>query len=295
MEKGTGNGRQRMRRVTAAEPCPICRKPDWCLAAPDGTAAICPRVESGRRCGDAGWLHRLTDDPHGWLTSPRRVLIPFGTPQADLSALAERYHQALAPDRLAGFARTLGVSPGALSALRVGWSADHLAWTFPMTDPATGRTAGIRLRDPNGSKYAVQGGKDALFLPATAPGPDAALFVTEGPTDAAALLDLGFPNVAGRPSCTGGVRHLLALVRSRRPAGAVIVADGDDRGRAGAEKLAGVLGLHVPAVRVVTPPAGVKDARAWRQAGATRADFEELVRAASIRRPIVTTTIRGNR
>jgi hypothetical protein len=223
------------------------------------------------------------------------VLIPFTHQPGDLSKLAERCRKTLTPDRLAGFARSLGVSPGALSALGVGWSADHLAWTFPMTDPATGRTVGIRLRDPDGAKYAVRGGKDALFLPATAPAPAETLFVTEGPTDAAALLDLGFPNVAGRPSCTGGVRNLVALVRSRRPAEVVIVADADDRGRAGAERLAVVLVLQVPAVRVVTPPAGVKDVRAWGQAGATRADVEELVRAAPVRRLTVTTTIRGNR
>ena len=50
-----------MRRVSAAHPCPVCKKPDWCLDSPNGTAAICARVESGKRCGDAGWLHRRSD------------------------------------------------------------------------------------------------------------------------------------------------------------------------------------------------------------------------------------------
>lgn len=47
-------------RVNKRNPCPICGKPDWCLISQDGNAAICDRIESDKRAGDAGWLHRLT-------------------------------------------------------------------------------------------------------------------------------------------------------------------------------------------------------------------------------------------
>jgi hypothetical protein len=121
----------------------------------DGTVAICPRTESPKRCGDAGWLHRLGDEraafPHR-----RRFVIHSATPLADLSALAARYRAALDPDRLTSFARSLGLLADSLAALGVGWSADHLAWSFPMTDPATGRVVGIRLRAPDGAKFASQ-------------------------------------------------------------------------------------------------------------------------------------------
>jgi hypothetical protein len=219
-------------------------------------------------------------------------VIPAAGPTADLTALAERCRAAASPERLAGFARSLGVSAESLAALRVGWSADNLAWTFPMSDPATGRVVGIRLRTPSGAKFAVRGGREGLFVPVSDPAPDEPLLVAEGATAAAALLDLGFRNVVGRPSCTGGVRHLIALVRSGRPQGVVIIADADEPGRRGAATLASALRVYAPGVRAVEPPGGVKDVRAWTRAGATRADVEHLVQAAPARRPTVRTTHR---
>ena len=47
-------------RVSRERPCPCCGKPDWCLS--DGENwAICQRVESDQRWGEAGWFHRLNE------------------------------------------------------------------------------------------------------------------------------------------------------------------------------------------------------------------------------------------
>lgn len=48
-------------RVNRRSPCPICGKPDWCLIAQDGKAAICARIESDKPAGakGAGWIHAL--------------------------------------------------------------------------------------------------------------------------------------------------------------------------------------------------------------------------------------------
>jgi DNA primase len=145
-----------------------------------------------------------------------------------------------------------------------------------------GRVPGIRLRYPDGRKLSVKGGKEGLFLPRDFV-PQSPVLIAEGPTDAAALLDLGIPSVVGRPSCTGGIKLLVALVQ-RRPAEVIIVADGDEPGRRGADNLAGVLAVYAKAVRVIRPPDGMKDAREWLRAGARRQDVEAAIAAAPERR-----------
>jgi DNA primase len=149
-----------------------------------------------------------------------------------------------------------------------------------MTD-AAGNVVGIRLRRLDGSKFAVRGGNEGLFLPAIDP-TDSRLLVCEGPTDAAALLDLGYRHVAGRPSCSGGVKLLVELVQRRRPADVVIVADGDEPGRRGADNLASILLVYIPIVRVVLPKR-YKDVREFVQAGGTRPQLEQAIAAAPSR------------
>jgi hypothetical protein len=72
----------------------------------------------------------------------------------------------------------------------------------------------------------------------------------------------------------------------------VIMADADAPGQRGADSLATVLLAYCPAVRIATPPAGIKDARAWKRAGATAADVQAMIDAAPVRRLTVKATIR---
>jgi hypothetical protein len=283
-------------RVHKTRSCPICGRPDWCLLSADGGAAICARVVSPKRCGEAGWLHRLRDEPfRPARPAPRHV--PQGPrPSRELADLAAGYHAAaVAAGSLRYLARQLGVSEAALVALRAGWSSYHRSWSFPMCNAAC-EVIGVRLRRPNGYKFAVPGSHNGLFLSV---GVEAAagrrLHVVEGATDAAALIDLGFPGVVGRPSCTGGTRLLVELVRRRAPGDVVIVADADAPGLEGAGRLAQVLVGYTPTVRVVAPPEGTKDVRAWLLAGAVRADLEQAIAAATARRMTVTSRTRGAR
>jgi phage/plasmid primase-like uncharacterized protein len=198
-----------------------------------------------------------------------------------MTHLAVGYRNALDPAQLDALARSLGLSADALTRLGIGWAEPYRAWSFPMTD-AAGVVLGIRLRRPDGTKFAVSGGREGLFLPATEP-TDARLLVCEGPTDAAALLDLGYTAVVGRPSCTGGVRLVTELCQQRQPGELVIVADGDEPGRRGANNLASVLAAYVPTVRVLVPRLH-KDVREFVCAGGTRQQLEQAIAAAPAKR-----------
>lgn len=50
------------RHVSRRDPCPICRKPDWCAISADGEIARCMRVAVGafKTSTDGGNCHRLT-------------------------------------------------------------------------------------------------------------------------------------------------------------------------------------------------------------------------------------------
>jgi hypothetical protein len=289
-------------RVSRRRPCPVCDKPDWCIyVGPDDspTAAICARIESAKQCGEAGWLHVLRDDGPTWapwrhtIRVAVRMMSESSGDTPNLAKLAADCRQAVRPEALEKLAVALGVSAESLTRLGVGWSAQHRAWAFPMSN-AAGDVLGVRLRLPGGKKLSVKGGKEGLFIPtlptATCPLPTT-LLIAEGPTDTAALLDLGF-HAIGRPSCTGGVALLVDLLQKHRPEGVVIVADADAPGQRGAETLATVLLVYSQSVRIVAPPSGVKDAREWKRSGATTADVQRMIEAAPVRKLAVSARMR---
>lgn len=270
----------RMKRVSRDRPCPGCGKSDWCLIAPDGSAAICQRVKEGSRkkCGDAGYLHIL-NDRHNGHDRPRssakwRRSVTVGRDQGsqaqDFGQMAAECQTRLTDDRLRALACSFGLSAQSLQRLRVGW--DGRAYTFPMFDDG-GRIIGIRRRFPNGKKVSVMGGRTGLFLPTdmAEAGP---LLVCEGATDTAAALVLGFAAI-GRPNCNSLVEMTVRAVRGWGEM--AIVADNDSVGRMGAERLASVLALCCPCVRTVPPPNGVKDLRRWLRTGLTAEALRKVI------------------
>ncbi len=275
------------KRVSKARPCLVCGRSDWCIYfGPDDapTAAICARTESAKPAGAAGWWHRLRDDDRRPARIIRRAVRMVETRDAgavDFGQLVADCCAAVRSGDLQRLAESLGLTVESLQRLRVGWAAGHRAWSFPMSD-AGGRILGVRLRLPSGRKLSVRGGKEGLFIP-TDLNAGGRLLVCEGPTDTAALLGLGLSAV-GRPSCSGGVRLLVELVKQRRTADVVIVADGDGPGQRGAGNLAAVLMAYCPAVRIIAPPVGIKDAREWKRRGATAADVTAAIDAAPVRK-----------
>jgi hypothetical protein len=101
------------------------------LLSADGSAAICARVESAKRCGEAGWLHRLRDnDFRPARRFVRTVRLTTADPRPDRSTLAAAHQRAVDAERLDALARSLGLSVHALMALGIGWSDRHGAWSF---------------------------------------------------------------------------------------------------------------------------------------------------------------------
>lgn len=274
---------EKMERVTRSKPCPICGHSDWCLVSTDGSAAICPRAEEGslKKCGDAGYLHILENRHDGhdrhkngakWRHTLTVTQEQNGRTQ-DFGQLSVTYQSQLTRARLHALAHALGISTGSLQRLRAGW--DGRAYVFPMSNDF-GKIIGLRRRFPNGGKASVKGSKTGLFVPIRLVG-SGPLFLCEGPTDAAAALDLGLDAI-GRPNCNSIVKMTVATAKERTEI--VVVADNDSVGRTGAEKLAGTLALGCPCVKIVVPPDGIKDLRQWFNAGLTSEALRETISAA---------------
>lgn len=241
------------RRVTFSEPCLVCKKPDWCLVARDGSGWICARVASHRRIGSAGWFHRVAGPKADYDINrvPRSAF-------TDFEKLAEECEHRLSFHERRRFANSLGVSESSLLAMQVGRMKSPDAYTFPMRD-ASDRVIGIRLRLMNGKKLSVRGGREGCFIPRGAIGDETTeVIICEGPTDTAAILSSGYPAI-GRPSCRGGKDILLQILRKRD---AVIFADDDGPGLSGANDLAESLVRNRSAVRICCAPRG-KDVREW--------------------------------
>lgn len=243
--------KQGWRRSSKAHPCPVCGRPNhehtsrWCIHTTDGAVAICPFVESRRRIGDAGWLHRIGGGAgrsiHHRPPKPIAATIRF-------DQLTDVY-EARCNGMISALASELNVSEESLKLLRVGWNGT--AATFPMYN-ARGMIIGIRLRFPSAEKKSIRGGRQGCFVPTVRR--DGLTLLCEGPTDTAAALTLGFDAI-GRPSSLGGDAYIPALCRDRR---CVVIADNDDAGMRGARRLA--KGIGAP---IVAPPDGIKDLRAW--------------------------------
>ena len=269
-------------RVTRHRPCIVCGHGDWCGYSVDGSVAICMRVKSDRPTKNGGWLHRLADPaprPAPRLYMPRpRATAPRTT---DWLAMLRRFERDTRTAQVIRLAAALGVSQVSLFRLGIAWAGPHRAWAFPMSD-GDHRPIGIRLRAESGRKWAISGSRNGIFWPSDL-GSTGPLLACEGPTDTAALLDLGYDAI-GRPSCAGAVEMVVEVVRHLRRQDVVVVADTDGPGINGADRLARAMTDAGYRPKVIQPLQG-KDARVWVQAGATRVVVDAVIANARYWRP----------
>lgn len=252
-------------RCTRRNPCVVCGKPDWCTFTSDG-AHRCMRMydpPEGMRLvkvdmqGGAIFRGEAVDGRRN--PPPPPVVQAVAKPKVAWRLLVENWMMA-GWDRLDELADGLNVSVRSLAAMHVGWSEGHKSWTFPMRD-AAGKITGVRLRRPDGSKWAVKGSSEGLFYAPAHIGQT--VYVAEGASDVAAMLTLGLSAV-GKPSAMGGGPALAELLAGRD---VVLVSDADEVGKRGAQSTAQHIVGHARRVRIVVPSVG-KDVREWVRAGA---------------------------
>jgi len=259
-------------RVSKVLVCPICGKGDWCSIGVGGEKAICMRTPSSKECKSGGWYHKLKD-----ITAP--IVVDKPEPKIeDFTGIIP----AISTKHINELAAQLGLTATSLRKMGVGY--DRGNYLFPMKN-ADEKVIGVRVRNKDGKKWSIKGSRNGLFIPV-----DYlywsidTLYICEGATDCAALLDLGFEAI-GRPSCSGGTSIIKKLlVKKKRHI--IIVSDNDEPkqgtngivycpGQEGAARLAREIKGLCYTIQIVKPP--VKDIRQWLVSGAKTEDILRLV------------------
>jgi hypothetical protein len=209
-------------------------------------------------------MHR-DDRPGAWVSRP----IPHERPTIDAPCMHSAWQRTTRPEALYSLAASLGLLAPSLIAIGAVEAIQHRAWAFPMRD-GQGNIVGIRLRNDQGRKWAVPGSRQGVFESDTMP--QSIALITEGPTDTAAAIGIGF-YALGRPSCNTGGAILANTVRRLGIRRVIMVSDNDDPGLQGAQRVGREIG--VPFV-VWVPPC--KDLRKWVQLGGTRCQLESEIK-----------------
>lgn len=201
-------------RVSSQNPCPICGKSDNCTVSEDGGVVWCGRIEDGSVRQNAGgqFLHFQNDQSAAIRPMERSSYSGRSNVarRTDLPMISRHWFEAnYSVPKREELASILGVSVASLFALHVGWNGN--VWTWPERDGA-GNIIGVTQRYPDGSKRQLPGGQRGLIYSEQWSGDSGPLFLTEGGSDTAAALTIGV-NAVGRPSNTGGIQHLIQLLR----------------------------------------------------------------------------------
>lgn len=266
-DRSTGEVVFEGRSVSRRNRCPVCGHDTWCLVDGVRGVTICPRTESPRRIGDAGWMHHGDGVPRS-ASFDRKTdeLLPMEGAEAMLA----RFQRQCPSDRIAMLALSLGLSFESLCAVQCGWNGS--AYTFPMRNHRRD-IVGFRTRTERGEKFAIKGSRSGMFLPVSWKGDRSIVWIVEGPTDVAAMHDMGLYAI-GRPSCMGCEEEIARCVRG---AVVVIVADNDEAGERGARSLERTIRGSVRACQTIKPPMGLKDARQVLNHGGVKSDWLELI------------------
>jgi hypothetical protein len=219
-------------------------------------------IPYGCKDGSIGYIYQLSSKP---------VQLPPRKPEApaiNARAIIDRWAHETTDLWLQNQANKLGVTSRSLRDLGVCYSNEEQAAAWPMRD-GYGNIVGIRLRNDNGSKWAVSGSHQGIFLPSCPP--ERTAVVCEGPTDTAAALSLGLWAV-GRASCSSGLADVPKAFKRLKVTRAIIISDNDTPGLNGAAMLGRQLGI--PYCTLVLP---CKDLRKFVNSGGTAVMLGDLI------------------
>lgn len=262
-------------RVNRGRPCWVCghlhKTQSWCLVDDARGLAVCPRVESDKKIGDAGWLHRRDG------TMPDRVevrhALRHNPPTREFGNDWQAALRAATPQDTDALAQALKLPVATVATVDIGawrWRShgDEAAqgWCFAMRGEA-GAIIGLKVRTFDGRKLCATGSRLGLIYGKAFDPGKPTLVVTEGESDLMVAASWGL-NAVARPGCKAATQTVAALARGKR---VMLITDNDQAGRDGAESLRQAIEPRAKEVVMVTPP--VKDLRAWAQAGATKADL----------------------
>ena len=258
VDQGTGEVWFTGESVTPDRPCEKCGKP---TKRDRREGYCCVDRERG-----LGWCGHERDPARAFfrlgsiatlLIVPRsRMKSPLPTVQRDWDAMNRAFVQTCDVDRIA---RQLNLPKSALVAMETGYYLGRQAVTWPMRDQS-GEIIGIRTRT-DAEKRSVLGSRNGLFWVLDQDW-EQPVYITEGPTDCAAMLGLGFTTIGRASAKTCG--EMLAEVTQGMDV--VVVGDVDtgpeQDGQRGATLLANKLAESAKSVRLIFPLRG-KDVREW--------------------------------
>lgn len=287
-------------RSGAGSPCPVCESESKsCSWTADGLH-FCRGKQGqvpkwkylGQAFGDTQWaLFRQTASE----APPKTENGSVASSKENLPEMATQFKEGLLPRTLVQLSEILGVPGPALQAVGVGADYDAKVWTFPEFD-ARGNVIGIATRDPDGEKKNMTGSRRGLGLPDAWREREGPRFGVEGHSDTAAMIAAGLSAI-GRPSNTGGVQHLVEILRGLPAEQAFIVVGENDQnekgewpGRVGAERTAKALARQTGRqIGFAMVPDRVKDVRAW-LTDPTRASITWEERGQKLREVLVAAT-----
>lgn len=161
----------------------------------------------------------------------------------------EYYLREFVEDKGKLLAEKWDVSPTIISELGIGW--DSHAHTIPMYE--LNKIIGIQRQFTAGYKCMVSGSQLGLIVPMTMYG-GSVLFMPEGASDLACLLDMGYHGIA-RPNALVGKELVYNWLKRYNPAYSliVIVADNDEAGHRGSTELADYIDSERARTKIVIP------------------------------------------